>query len=226
MMKRNNISIAFVDYKKSQLNDYEKELFKSILVTNFDVRTVFSSHENYSAFFSLFCKGSMMASQFKAINIDNFEQKLTVSNEAFCLLALDNAFERWRAECDKKLSKNPAVPDLLLGKSNQMQLSKDEQNELPLWRYTSQNIGAVTNGWSNEGKRLYMTLHDLCTSKRRLEDKKCRYTFALANCKDLKSNSNKRRKTMSFEAREDSLREEKETEEALRKHSQSVFAQN
>ena len=124
-----SIVVAYVDFKKDRLSPIESDLFKDILRTTFDFKTVLKDKETFSAFFTMFCKASMLLTNFKAITLATFEEKLTPSNEAFCLLCLDNAFERWRAECNAKLEQNLDHPEMVTHQITK--LTQEEKNELP-----------------------------------------------------------------------------------------------
>ena len=164
----------------------------------------------------------MLSRQFKTIDVENFEEKLTTSNEAFCLTCLDNGFERWRTECTVKVSKRIDVPELLLGDSKTLDLTEEESENLPHFRYTTQKTGSLKSGWSKAGKELYISLFQLCAEQRNLQDKECKYTLAISHCKDLKrtNSTTRKRQRLSLEARHLQETEERETAEAMRKHQE------
>ena len=206
-----------MDFKKDALSPIEKDFFQNILRTNFDFKTVFKDKETYSAFFTLFCKASMLSNNFKTITLSTFEDKLTPSNEAFCLLCLDNAFERWRAECNAKLKQNPQHPDLVTHPSTK--LTQEEKDELPVRRYTYAVEDNLKTGWSEDGKLLYTSYFDLCTSERKKDEKTERFTFALANS-TYHNNKKRKRSVMDVVAEED---KQNEVAEAMRNNRMRAF---
>lgn len=186
--------------------------------TQFDFESAFDTHDLYSSFFTLFFKGAMLSPQWKSINIDNYEDKLTVSNEAFALCCLDNAFERWRAECVAKFSKRPEYAELLLGKDNI--LTKEEINDLPRWRYTCDTTNSnIRSGWNEEGKILYFRLYEICAAQREKHDKNARYAFALSNSPEIRKNIRKRRSLESDEVNQ----RRAEVAEAMRRNHCIAF---
>ena len=186
--------------------------------SNYDFKELIQTQENYSVFFNLFGKAAMKALEFRLITVDNYESKMTVCREAFMLVCLDNNFERWRVELNLKYSRSPqSIKDA--------KLTKEEEKSLPNWRYTREKSANIKTGWTFKGLQKYEEYFLLCQDERSGSDNKCKYTFALANSKDLE----KERQTIAYKKRkslqekDNVTREEQDVHHVVKRRYESAF---
>ena len=219
-MKSNKYFIceAFLAYKENNLNKLEHDVFELIMKSNYDFGDLIKTQENYSVFFCLFGKAAMKAIEFKMITVDNYEDKMTVCREAFCLVCLENNFERWRSELNLKYGKDQT-------NIKNAKLTKEEEQSLPNWRYTREKCGNIKLGWSSKGHQKYDEYFKLCEHERTQPDKRCKYTFALANSKEMKQEraTNAYKKRQSLKEKDTVTREVEEVHCAVKRRYDSAF---
>ena len=186
--------------------------------SNYDFGDLIKTQDNYSVFFCLFGKAAMKAIEFKMITVDNYEDKMTVCREAFVLVCLENNFERWRSELNLKYSKSPKS-------IKEARLTKEEEQSLPSWRYTREKCGNIKLGWSSKGHQKYDEYFKLCEHERTQANNRCKYTFALANSKEMKQEQETiaYKKRQSLKEKDTVTREEEEVHCAVKRRYDCAF---
>lgn len=164
------VIVAYVNYQQTQLNDEDSDARKdletnlinfmsTVLISdNFDITTIHSTKENYSAFMYLFAKNilpkAVYSDMIKGTN-DSCESIFTCDDEAMCLVIFENNIKKWAKEAELKSEKNRGLGNLKF-----VTLTKTEKLQIPQPKYTmgvSEDVTNLRSGWSVEGM-LFVTV--------------------------------------------------------------------
>ena len=123
-------------------------------VNDFAVDNIHSTKQTYAAFVHLFAKCVVPTTIFKDMTLRSqgtYHETFTASDEALCLLILENNVSKWKSEAHKKIEKNQGkLPEHL----KDIILNKNEMKSIPKSKYTM-GTGAESNnlrsGWNHEG---------------------------------------------------------------------------
>ena len=205
--------------KTNTLVDHEKTFFENIMKSDkFDFASVYDSKQNYAAFLSLFGWCTVRSNKFKNLDIYNFDDQYTTSDEAYCLAYLEGSFANFKATNLAKFVKNPNNPNEIYHTS----LTKEEKVLFPPLEYTQNENGVTGNlnsGWTKEGLDSYDKYEDKSLEFRKGENFRIWLAYALDN--NQKITKNKVRGSRSKRVRSESEREqvilrEQQTQQSMR----------
>ena len=211
--------LAFVAIKTDSLLDHEKKFFENIMKSDkFDFGCVYDSKQNYAAFLSLFGWTTVRSSKFRNVDIYNFEDNYTTSDEAYCLAYMEGSFANFKATNLAKFAKNPNHPNEIYHTT----LTKEEKLLFPSLEYTKNENGITGNlnsGWTKEGLDSYDSYEDKSIEFRKGENFKVWLAFAIDNNPKITRNKAKpsRVKRVRTETeREQIILREQQTQQSMR----------